>query len=198
MHDFNMAVDKGALRPTASVYRGISPPSVRGSISNFLENLKEPFYLVNYLLIADLEYATNSLFRFILNSSLGILGLFDVGKHLGLVRKETSYKNTLKTWGMPTGDYIVLPILGPSSTRDTVMEPIAWFLDPVSYFIGFPWMLGKTVFSMVHGRAENMELIDSTMANSVDFYLTTKSLYEQKYGSATPAEEEYFDDDTGS
>jgi phospholipid-binding lipoprotein MlaA len=192
MHEFNMIVDKNVLKPVASTYKDVTPDPVRESVSNFLGNLKEPFYFVNYFVTGEAEYTANSLFRFVVNSTLGILGLFDVGAPIGLEKRETSHKSTLKKFDVPTGDYLVLPVLGPSSTRDAIAEPISWFADPVGYFIGFPYMLAKTVVSIINDRAENSELIDSTIRNSIDLYLTMKSLYLQKYGNAD-TEEDYED-----
>jgi phospholipid-binding lipoprotein MlaA len=194
MFEFNMAVDENILKPTASAYRENVPDAARESISNFLNNLKEPFYIVNHMAACDVENAANSLFRFVINSTLGILGLCDVGDQAGLNKTETSHRATLRKWGIPTGDYLVLPLLGPSSTRDAIAEPVSWFIDPVGYFIGFPYMLAKGALSIINDRAENSELIDSTKKNSINLYSTAKSLYQQKYGDnneedADPSEE---------
>jgi phospholipid-binding lipoprotein MlaA len=129
-----------------------------------------------------MELATNSLFRFVINSTIGIGGLFDVGWKIGLEKSETSLKTTLKKWGIPTGNYIMLPILGASSTRDVIAEPVAWYIDPVCYFIGFPYMFGKAIFSFINDRAENMNIMDENLANSSALYFTSRSLYLQKYG----------------
>jgi phospholipid-binding lipoprotein MlaA len=182
MHGLNMAIDRNCLKPVASGYKKVIPSPVRQAVSNFLENLKEPYYMVSYILAAQGEYSLTSLFRFVVNSIFGVLGFFDVGEKVGLSRKETSLRKTLKSWEVPTGDYLVMPILGPSSTRDVLAEPVSWYMDPVTYFIGFPYMLVKAVLSMVSARAENSELIDATIKNSIDFYLTAKILYEQQYG----------------
>jgi phospholipid-binding lipoprotein MlaA len=189
MHEFNMIVDKNVLKPVASTYKDVTPVPLRESVSSFLANLKEPFYFVNYFVTGEAEYATNSLFRFAINSTLGILGLFDVGEQIGLEKRETSHKSTLKKFDMPTGDYLVLPTLGPSSTRDAIAEPISWFADPVGYFIGFPYMLAKAVVSVINDRAENSGLVDSAIRDSIDLYLTMKSLYLQKYGNDDPEED---------
>ncbi|MDR2158009.1 MAG: VacJ family lipoprotein [Holosporaceae bacterium] len=182
MLEFNIVVDKNILRPIAYAYKEIVPEIVRYSASNFLLNLKEPFQCLNYTASSDAEHAVNSLFRFVINSTLGIFGLFDVGEQIGLEKSETSYKNTLKKIGVPTGDYLVLPILGSSSTRDAIAEPVSWFVDPVVYFIGFPYMFAKTIVSVVSDRAENSEFVDKSIDDSMDLYSSMKSIYMQKYG----------------
>jgi phospholipid-binding lipoprotein MlaA len=193
MLEFNMALDRNILKPVASTYKDVVPDVLKESVSDFLINLKEPFYCLNYLVTCDAERALNSLFRFVINSTFGIIGFFDVGEQIGLEKAETSHQTTLKKLDVPTGDYLVLPILGSSSTRDAIAEPVAWFADPVGYFIGFPYMLAKYALTTISSRAENFNLINSTIHNSMNIYSTTKSMYLQKYGD--PAEEEMDDID---
>ncbi|MDR2646221.1 MAG: VacJ family lipoprotein [Holosporaceae bacterium] len=186
----NLAVDKNVLKPASSTYKEVAPDAIRESISNFLINLKEPFHFLNYLITAEGENATNALFRFVINSIVGIFGIFDIGEQVGLEKAETSHKSTLKKYGVPTGDYLVLPLLGPSSTRDAIAEPISWFADPVGYFIGFPYMFAKAVLMIIHERAENSGMMDSMLQDSMDVYAITKNLYFQKYGVAEQDAEE--------
>ncbi|MDR2723856.1 MAG: VacJ family lipoprotein [Holosporaceae bacterium] len=180
--EFNLIVDKNILKPVSSTYKKVTPDPVRESISNFLINSKEPFFFLNYLITAEAENAANSLFRFLINSTFGVLGFFDVGERIGLKKNETSYKKTLKKLSIPTGDYLVLPVLGSSSTRDAIAEPISWFANPVGYFIGFPYMFAMSVLSIIHERAENSTLLDSTIRDAINIYAITRSLYLQKYG----------------
>ncbi|MDR2766209.1 MAG: VacJ family lipoprotein [Holosporaceae bacterium] len=183
IHGLNLAIDKNILRPVAMTYKETLPDAARESISNFLINLKEPFYCLNYLLTLDDDRAANSFLRFIVNSTIGILGIFDIGEEMDLKKAETSHMGTLKKWDMPTGDYLVLPILGSSSTRDAIGEPISWFADPMGYIIGFPYMVAKAVLAAIGNRAENSDLVDSTIRDSFDLYSTTRSVYLQKYGN---------------
>jgi phospholipid-binding lipoprotein MlaA len=183
MFELNMAIDENILEPAATTYKEVASDPVRESVSNFFMNLKEPFYCLNYAASADAEYATNSLFRFVINSVFGVLGLFDIAEQIGLEKAETSHRDTLKKWGVPTGDYLVLPVLGFSSTRDAVAEPISWFADPVGYVIGFPYMIAKAVLSTITDRAENSASIDEVKESSFDLYSTTRSIYLQKYDS---------------
>ena len=195
MTDFNIAVDKNVLKPASKGYETVTTKPIRQSVSSFLFNAKEPFYLVNYVLQGDAEQATNSLFRFFINTTFGFLGLFDVAKEIGLPKKETSYKETLRKWEMPSGDYLVLPLFSSSSTRDVIAEPISWFADPISYVIGWPWMLAKTAIKAIDDRSQNGKTIDSTLQNSIDPYPLMKSIYLQKYGyPQTENDDEDFDE----
>jgi phospholipid-binding lipoprotein MlaA len=195
MLDLNLTLDENLLKPTAEGYKAVSNEGARDSISNFFNNLKEPYYLVNYVLSGDAEYAANSLFRFVVNSTFGILGLFDVAQEMGLDKNETSHKTTLKKWGIPTGDYLVLPIFNASSTRDAIAEPVSWFMDPVGYVIGPWWMAGKFVASAISDRAENGKIYDS-VHESMSPYSMVKSFYEQKYGDDASEEDNSEDEDS--
>jgi len=193
--EFNMDVDDYVLRPLAVGYQGILPDVMQESVSNFLMNWKEPFYCINYAVSFDAEHATNAVFRFVINSIFGILGLFDVAEQIGLEKAETSYKKTLKEMEIPNGDYLVLPIFGPSSTRDAIAEPISWFADPVGYFIGFPYMILKAVVAAIDDRASNMKLVDDMKKDQDTLYSTMKSIYFQKFVTNYSSDNEEEDDD---
>lgn len=181
---FNMDMDTYVLRPVAAGYNAVFHEEIQKSISNFLTNWKEPFYTVNYALSGEMEGTANSILRFAINSTFGLLGLFDVAKYAGLDKAETSHKETLKKWDMPNGDYLVLPVFGPSSTRDAIAEPISWFADPVGYFIGFPYMLIKAICSVINDRASNMQIVDDMKKDPDSAYSMMKSVYFQKFGSS--------------
>jgi phospholipid-binding lipoprotein MlaA len=183
--EFNLIVDKNILKPVSSTYKDVVPDGMRRCVSNFLWNLREPFFFINYCATANAENAANSLFRFVINSTIGVFGFFDVGGHVGLQKSEISHKTTLKKWGVSTGDYLVLPILGASSTRDAIAEPISWYLDPVTYFIGFPYMFAKSILSIIDDRAENSNIVNANLNNSIGLYFTLRSLYLQKYAADT-------------
>ncbi|MDR2794313.1 MAG: VacJ family lipoprotein [Holosporaceae bacterium] len=191
--ELNLAVDRNILRPVALTYKELLNAEVRYSVANMLSNLNEPFYGVNYVLSFEAENATNSLFRFFINSTIGILGIFDVAGTIGLPKKEVSFKDTLRKKEISTGNYLVLPILGSSSTRDAIGEPVAWMINPVGYFICFPYMLAKTILQEVSNRAENSEIIDSIIKDSMDLYSTTKNIYLQKYSVKNKNEAEFSD-----
>ncbi|MDR2681698.1 MAG: VacJ family lipoprotein [Holosporaceae bacterium] len=189
--ELNLMLDRNILRPVAVTYKECLATGVRHSVANMLSNLNEPYHCVNYVLLFDGENVANSLFRFFINSTIGIFGIFDVADAMGLPKKEVSLKDTLRKKEIPTGSYLVLPILGSSSTRDAIAEPVSWLINPVGYLIGFPYMLAKTVLHGISDRAENAEVIDSIIKDSMDLYSTTKNIYIQKYGLKN--EDEFLD-----
>ncbi|MBO4405349.1 MAG: VacJ family lipoprotein [Alphaproteobacteria bacterium] len=182
MLEVNLSLDENILKPASHVYEDVTNEPVRLMFSNFFDNLKEPFYLVNYTVQTDGENMASSFFRFLINSTFGFFGLFDMAELLGVPKHSTGYKDTLHKMEVPHGDYIVLPVFGFSSTRDTIAEPISWFADPVSYFIGWPLAVSKAALQMVIDRSENSEMIDSMISESEDLYSKTRSMYLQKYG----------------
>ena len=197
MLNFNLALDENIVHPVSDVYKEGTSDTARYAIGSFLNNLKEPYYMLNYLIAGEPEKATNALFRFVTNSVFGAAGFADVGSYVGLDRSETSYKETLTKLGIDTGDYLVLPVLGPSSTRDAIGEVGSWFCDPVGYVIGFPWMLGKAALTIINDRAENSEALDKALKETMDIYAVTKNMYFQKYGVKSKADgkqKETFDD----
>lgn len=193
----NLALDRSILRPAAEVYKE-TPDTTQLIISNVLDNLREPFYFVNYGLRVDAQGMIASLLRFIINSTFGFLGFFDVAAEVGIPKTTTGYKETMKTIGVPQGDYLVLPVFGSSSTRDAVAEPISWFADPMSYVIGWPWSIATAVLRTISDRAQNYETLNIATDNSVDVvYQTARSFYLQKYGvnnQASSEESESYDD----
>lgn len=186
---FNLEVDQNLLRPTSRGYENVTNDSVRGAFGRFLSNLKEPYYAINYIVSGNLEGAFNAFFRFVVNTLAGGLGIVDVGSHIGLNRADTSYKDTLASLEIETGDYLVLPIFGPSSTRDAVGEVVSWFCDPVGYFVSFPWMIGKAVLGAIHDRSENSEEMDN-ITQSKNAYIILRSIYKQKYQKSREDQDE--------
>ncbi|GHT99057.1 hypothetical protein FACS1894126_5070 [Alphaproteobacteria bacterium] len=194
--ELNVQIDKSILRPAAMTYKDSLHDEVENFISNVLLNLKEPFYFVNHTITLNGEGATSSLFRFVINSTIGVLGMLDIAEYMGLPRKKMTHQDTLKKIEVPTGDYLVLPILGFSSTRDAIAEPVSWFMDPVGYFIGFPYMVLKAALLAVSDRAENAQVMDSLLEDKTDLYSTTKNIYFQRYGIKKQNEDEYSDSPT--
>ena len=185
----NMCINENVMQPVTDAYEFYIPTCMRYSISSFSYNWYEPLVFVNHVLALDFEKSFTSLLRFILNTTIGMFGLFDVAEQIGLERVDTNYSATLHKWGVPTGDYLVLPILGPSSTRDSIAEPISWFADPVTYLAGFPWMIARKVVSMICVYSENKDTLNATLQNSLDNYSLIRSAYMQKYGDASAVPE---------
>jgi phospholipid-binding lipoprotein MlaA len=138
MTKFNDAVDSALLRPVATAYQQAAPAPVRTGVSNFFANLGDAWSLVNNTLQLDAEGALSSMFRFNINTLMGLGGVLDLASEMGLERHKQDFGLTLGRYGMPPGPYLVLPILGPSTVRDTLALPVDMrgnllrHVDPVS------------------------------------------------------------------
>ena len=185
---FNKALDNVIVEPLATGYRKLPSP-IRTGTSNFLSNLSLLSTIPNNVLQGDLGLAGKNTSRLLINSTVGILGLFDPATSFGLNNYEREdYGQTLAKWGVDEGCYIVLPILGPSTLRDTTGKL-------VNYFGGDPWynitVRNDTQYvsefdyytsvgtSGVDFRAKNLESFNNLEENSMDFYASVKSLYLQ-------------------
>ena len=141
--DFNQVVDRHVLVPVAKAYRDALPDVVRDSIRDFLNNLRDPLIFANDTLQLDLKRASETAVRFVLNSTVGIGGLFDVaGKWGQLPFHEDDLGITFGAWGIPAGPYLVIPVLGPSDPRDLVGTVGESFGDPFNRLVtGNPYTL---------------------------------------------------------
>lgn len=204
----NEAGDKYIAKPLAQGYKFIIPGFLRRGISNFMDNLEEPLTFVNDILQAEPHRALTSLTRFVVNSTAGIGGLFEVGTDIGLERHEEDFGQTFAVWGFPAGPYVVLPFFGPSSVRGTFGEAADYFGDPVSIVLDqvvneSGLSLALTGIDVIDARYRNLETIDELRRGSIDFYATARSGYRQnreadiRNGARpenTDEEEEFFDD----
>lgn len=117
--EFNDTLDTYALKPVAQAYRNVTPQVVDDAISNAFSNLKEPVVVISDLAQGKFLQALSDTGRFLINSTVGILGLFDVARHIGLEKHDEDIGQALAYWGVESGPYVVLPILGPNTVRDT-------------------------------------------------------------------------------
>ena len=190
---FNQALDKVIFKPVAKGYRALPVP-IRTSSSNFIENLRSLLTFSNNVLQGDLKTAGNTAGRFAINTTVGILGIFDPASKMGFEKKSREdFGQTLGVWGADTGCYFVLPILGPTTTRDAVGLVGNIFIDPVyqlthnaetDVVVGNDNLQEHNYYiykgtDAVDFRSKNIESIDSLEKNSIDFYASVKSLYLQ-------------------
>ena len=184
----NQGLDKAILKPVAKAYRTLPSP-VRTGTSNVLVNLSSLITIPNNILQGDLKTAGINTGRFIVNTTVGILGIFDVAKKMGFSEYEKEdYGQTLGVWGVGEGCYVVLPILGPSTIRDTAGSFVnVMGGDPYynmsthgnnQYLDRSDYMLTKTL-TAVDFRSRTIESFDNLEKNSMDFYASVKSLYLQ-------------------
>lgn len=176
---FNEALDFMIIRPVAVTYRFIVPTGVRNSVRNFLRNLRTPVILANDLLQGDLDRAEITFTRFFINSTIGLLGVFDIAAESGFAYHDEDFGQTMGTYGAGEGFYLVLPILGPSSLRDGGGRIVDIFLDPLTYLAPQEVGLGRVVATGIDYRSRNIEELDELKADSLDFYARIRSLYRQ-------------------
>ena len=185
---FNQALDGIIFKPVASAYR-VLPPEIKNAVSNSLDNLSTLVTIPNNILQGEIKKAGINSGRFLINTTIGILGFIDVAQHMGFPEHEKEdYGQSLATMGVGPGCYLVLPVLGPSTVRDTagsVMNLVggdAWYNVTVSndtkYFSDFDYYASR-VTSGVDFRAKNYDAIENLEKNSIDFYASVKSLYLQ-------------------
>ena len=185
---FNQVLDGVVFKPVASAYR-ILPSPVKTGVSNSLDNLSNLVTIPNNILQGDFKQAGLNTGRFLINTTVGVLGLIDVAQHLGMSEYEKEdYGQSLAKAGVGPGCYIVLPVLGPSTARDTIasvgnfMGGDAWYNVTVKndthYFRDIDYYSSK-VTAGIDFRAKNYDSIDNLEKNSIDFYASVKSLYLQ-------------------
>ncbi len=182
--DVNEFLDTLLLRPVAEVYRNILPEPVRDSIRNFLRNLNTPVILANDLLQGESKRAETTFNRFLINTTLGVGGLFDVAFDMGHLYHNEDFGQTLAVWGADEGIYLVLPLLGPMSTRHGVGRVVDVFLDPLTYVslnnpdLDYIFWTRRGV-GIVDFRSRNIETLDQLKRESLDFYSLIRSIYRQ-------------------
>jgi len=136
MGTFNDRLYFWVLKPVAIVYRTFLPPGVRQGIANAFDNIRTPIRFFNNIFQGKFEYAVQELERFVINSTLGIGGFFDIAnRHFGLSKKDEDFGQTLAVYNVKSGPYLVWPFLGPSTARDSVGIVVDFFLDPLNYII---------------------------------------------------------------
>ena len=185
---FNQVLDGVVFEPLAKAYR-VLPSPVRAGTSNALDNLSTLVTIPNNLLQGDLKKATVNTGRFIVNTTIGVVGIFDVAEKVGFPEYEKEdYGQTLGVMGVGEGCYVVLPVLGPSTVRDTVgslanlMGGDAWYnvtvANDTQHFSDFDYYATRAGAG-IDFRAKNIESFDNLEKNSIDFYASIRSLYLQ-------------------
>lgn len=181
---FNNGVDYVLLDPLTEVYRFVVPDAFRIAISNFLTHIKSPVYLANELLQGDFEDAGLVTTRFVLNSFTGFGGILDTASWEGMEYQPEDFGQTLAVWGVGSGPYIVLPLYGPSTTRDGFGLVGDMFMDPINWYA---WnneetdidtvRLGATILAT---KDQYLDLQRDLKKNSLDYYAATRSVWLQR------------------
>ena len=197
---FNLKADKYVLKPVAKAYTTVVPSPVRNGVRNFFSNLWEPMTVVNDLLQGKFRKAGRDTGRFVINTTLGFLGLNDVATHLGFPRQREDFGQTLAVWGVPSGPYLVLPFLGPSNLRDTAgLIPQMTHADAVSY-VNSPESFYLGITRLISQRA-GLFGMDDLLELQPDKYLFLRESYREARrqaiydGNPPPSEDDRTDDE---
>ena len=206
---FNNNIDEYVIEPVAKGYKYITPNPVRRSVKNFFLNLNYPILLVSDVLQLKFSQAANHTGRFLVNSTAGLLGFFEVASDLGMQPHKEDLGSAFGNWGIGPGAYLVLPILGPSSIRDGIGFAGETFLSP-TIAVTYSNMkeldknlilYGSNSFKFINIRADLIETIDSAKEASLDYYSFVKHAYQQDRQAliydGMPPEEDELDEDFG-
>jgi phospholipid-binding lipoprotein MlaA len=181
---FNQGVDRALLKPLAKAYVRAIPGRGRDGIRNFIRNLHEPIVLFNNVLQGEFKRAATTLGRFVLNSTIGVVGVMDFAGRHGLARQSGDFGQTLYAWGVHEGPYLVLPVVGPSNPRDTVgmtadlfVNPFLWLVPHFEYEGSLS--VAEAAIGGIDERSRNIDTLDEIQREAVDFYASMRSLYRQ-------------------
>ncbi|MGW8247035.1 MAG: MlaA family lipoprotein [Acidiferrobacterales bacterium] len=180
VYRFNVSADKAILKPVAIRYKKATKGPVKKGISNFFQNLSEPRVTVNSFLQGKLNQGMISVVRFTINSTFGIGGLIDVAGYSGAPYHDEDFGQTLGVWGWKKSDYVMMPILGPSTVRDTIGQIVDFFSDPLWYYHDRPTQIGLYVLKVVDTRANALGTTDilNTAAGEQE-YQFVREAYKQ-------------------
>jgi phospholipid-binding lipoprotein MlaA len=183
----NNGLDTYVMKPVAKGYVAITTQGIRNHVGNFVTNIGEPYRWLNFVAEGMPRAAGTSFVRFLLNSTIGIGGIFDPAAALGYHETDTDFGVTLAIWGMAPGPYLYLPVFGPSGARDALNIPIEFFATPMeaapesAALNDFGY--AETGLHLINTRAEFLAPIDQVKATALDPYATFRSLYRQSRAS---------------
>ena len=180
VYKFNDTVDRATLKPVARGYKKITPQWMRRGVGNFFANLEYPGVAINQFLQGKGKTGLRDTGRFLLNTVLGVGGLFDVATAVGLEANDEDLGQTLAVWGVQSGPYLTLPLFGPSSLRDAPSRMLDFLFDPLTY-TEIPWEAewGMRAVDLVHSRAELLAL-DPTLERAYDPYVFVRDAWVQR------------------
>ncbi len=204
MFKVDAGLDKVLVRPVVQGYRAVVPDRGRQHVHNFVNNLRSPITFANDVLQAEFNRAGITLGRFVVNSSIGFFGFFDVGERLGLAYHSEDFGQTLAVWGVPEGPYVYVPLLGPSTVRDGsgfavdafAIDPVAWYSRGDGAMAWVSWANFGLVY--VDAKDSFMDPLDELKKSSLDYYAALRSSYRQirakEIRNGAPAPMEDFDE----
>lgn len=205
MTRFNDSVDRAVLKPVATAYRDAVPQVARAGVGNFFGNLGDVRSFINNVLQGKAEGSFSSFWRVTINTTIGLGGLFDPATEMGLQRHREDFGQTLGYWGVQPGPYLVLPILGPSTLRDTASLPVDVVSHPLYYVEGNSSRIPLVLLRGLDTRSRLLGADELINTMSLDSYIFMRNAYLQKRrndvydGNPPPQEEEErYDLDNGA
>jgi phospholipid-binding lipoprotein MlaA len=177
---FNDVVDDNVLVPVATAYRKVLPSPVRSGVNNFFSNLGEVWNFANNVAQLKVQGSAETLMRLNVNTIFGLGGILDVATELGIDRHSEDFGQTLGHWGVPSGPYLVLPLLGPSTVRDTAALPLDVQGDPVSYVNDIPVRNSSRVLRIVDIRSNYLRASQLIGDAALDRYSFTRDAFLQR------------------
>ena len=203
MYTFNEKLDGYVLKPVAKGYRAVTPLPVRQGVSNFFGNLREPMVMINDALQGKFKAAASDLGRFLTNSTLGVLGIFDVATRFGLEKRNEDFGQTLAVWGVKEGPYLVLPLFGPSSLRDGAGLAGDYLTYPPTYMEETSTAAKLFAVDVIDARTRYLDAGDilEQATGAADPYIFVREAYRQRRqnlardGEALPVDPSIFEED---
>ncbi len=174
------SVDNAVLEPVARGYRAVTPSPVRKGVLNLLRNLRGPVIFANDILQGEIGRAGTTAARFGVNTTIGVAGLFDPASSMGLERHDEDFGQTLAVWGVDSGPYIFVPLVGPTTVRDGAGRIVDIVFDPLTWFEGEDIdtiRATRTVTAGVAAREQVLEAVDDIRRDAIDPYVTIRTSY---------------------
>jgi phospholipid-binding lipoprotein MlaA len=179
VYRFNDAIDRGFATPVTKAYRAVTPQPVRTGVTNFLSNLTYPGTVVNAALQGKVRQAGRDSARFLLNTTLGLGGVLDPATSAGLELNDEDFGQTLGKWGVPSGPYVVLPLLGPSSVRDSFGTVLDRGTDPSNYIDDTAVSVGLNFVQLLDRRSRIMD-VERQLDGVFDRYAFIRNAWLQR------------------
>ena len=181
VHEINKSLDRNIVRPIAVLYGDSTPVQLQSAVNNIAMNFSLPSNSINYILQGEIKSASNSSMKFLVNSTLGVVGIYDASSQLGIKSEKTDFGETMAKWGIGEGPYLDILVLGPSNQRDGIGRMVDIVFDPVG-LIGAGAKGVATVTSVAFGlsaRSQFRESIDSILYQSADSYAQSRLFFLQ-------------------
>ncbi|MGB5627615.1 MAG: VacJ family lipoprotein [Woeseiaceae bacterium] len=198
VYSVNTAFDKVTLKPLAKGYQKVLPSPVRTGVTNFMKNLVTPRSVVNNFLQGKPRRGFTEVVRFVLNSTFGIGGLMDIATDTGIEAHREDFGQTLAVWGLPSGPYVMVPLLGPATLRDAVAIPIDIVSSPL-YHYDVSSVRDKLYILRAIELRERLLVAEKFLDDSKDRYITVRESFLQNrefaiYDGNPPEDDEFFDE----